>query len=61
MENNPFYGLTPRKKKGSRSAVLQVTQEYRVKGPVMITTTAVALDKELLSRCLVITVAKEAP
>lgn len=35
-----------------------VTQEYRVVGPVMIflTTTAVAVDEELLNRCLVLTV-----
>lgn len=34
------------------------TQEYRVEGPVMIilTTTAVDLDEELLNRCLVLTV-----
>lgn len=35
-----------------------VTQEYRVKGPVMIllTTTAIEIDEELLNRCLVLTV-----
>ena len=35
-----------------------VTQEYRVKGPVMmfLTTTAVTIDEELLNRCLVLTV-----
>jgi DNA primase len=35
-----------------------VTQEYRVKGPVMIflTTTAVEIDEELLNRCLVLSV-----
>jgi DNA primase catalytic core len=35
-----------------------VTQEYRVEGPVMIflTTTACALDDELLNRCLVLSV-----
>jgi DNA primase len=35
-----------------------VTQEYRVEGPVMIilTTTAVDLDEELLNRCIVLTV-----
>ena len=34
------------------------TQEYRVEGPVMIilTTTAVDLDEELLNRCLILTV-----
>jgi len=35
-----------------------VTQEYRVTGPVMVmmTTTAIALDEELLNRCVVLTV-----
>ncbi len=35
-----------------------VTQEYRAKGPVMImlTTTAIDLDEELMNRCLVLTV-----
>jgi hypothetical protein len=35
-----------------------VTQQYRVEGPVMIflTTTAVAMDEELLNRCLVLSV-----
>jgi DNA primase len=35
-----------------------VTQEYRVEGPVMIllTTTAIEIDEELLNRCLVLTV-----
>ena len=35
-----------------------VTQSYRVQGPVMIflTTTAIALDEELLNRCLVLAV-----
>jgi DNA primase len=35
-----------------------VTQEYRVEGPVMmfLTTTAIAIDEELLNRCLVLTV-----
>ena len=35
-----------------------VTQEYRVEGPVMIflTTTAIRIDKELLNRCLVLSV-----
>ena len=35
-----------------------VTQEYRVEGPVMImlTTTAVEIDEELLNRCLVLSV-----
>ncbi len=35
-----------------------VTQEYRVEGPVMIilTTTAIDIDDELLSRCIVLTV-----
>lgn len=35
-----------------------VTQEYRVRGPVMIllTTTAIAIDDELLNRCLVLAV-----
>jgi DNA primase catalytic core len=35
-----------------------VTQEYRVEGPVMImlTTTAIDIDEELMNRCLVITV-----
>ena len=35
-----------------------VTQEYRVEGPVMIllTTTAIDLDEELLNRCLVLSV-----
>lgn len=35
-----------------------VTHEYRVEGPVMIflTTTAVEIDEELLSRCIVLTV-----
>jgi len=35
-----------------------VTQEYRVEGPVMLmmTTTAIDLDEELLNRCLVLTV-----
>lgn len=37
------------------------TQEYRVEGPVMImlTTTAIAIDEELLNRCLVLTVDEE--
>ncbi len=38
-----------------------VTQEHRIEGPVMICATAVDLDEELLSRCLVLTAAKEAP
>jgi DNA primase len=35
-----------------------VTQEYRVRGPVMIflTTTAIEIDEELLNRCLVLSV-----
>jgi hypothetical protein len=35
-----------------------VTQEYRVEGPVMImlTTTAIEMDEELLNRCIVLTV-----
>jgi DNA primase len=35
-----------------------VTQEYRVEGPVMIflTTTAIAIDEELMNRCLVLSV-----
>jgi len=35
-----------------------VTQEYRVEGPVMImlTTTAIDIDEELMNRCLVVTV-----
>jgi len=35
-----------------------VTQEYRVEGPVMLmmTTTAIDLDEELLNRCMVLTV-----
>ena len=35
-----------------------VTQEYRVEGPVMLflTTTAIDIDEELLSRCLVLTI-----
>ncbi len=35
-----------------------VTQEYRVEGPVMLmmTTTAIDVDEELLNRCLVLTV-----
>lgn len=35
-----------------------VTQEYRVEGPVMmfLTTTAIDIDEELMSRCLVLTV-----
>ena len=35
-----------------------ITQEYRVQGPVMIllTTTAIEIDEELLNRCLVLTV-----
>ncbi len=35
-----------------------VTQQYRVEGPVMIllTTTAIEVDEELLNRCLVLTV-----
>ena len=35
-----------------------MTQEYRVEGPVMIilTTTAIELDEELLNRCMVLTV-----
>ena len=35
-----------------------VTQEYRVEGPVMIliTTTAIDIDEELLNRCLILTV-----
>src|SRR3990172_3675247 len=38
-----------------------VTHEYRVEGPVMIllTTTAVEVDEELLNRCLVLTVDEE--
>jgi hypothetical protein len=38
-----------------------ITQEYRVAGPVMIflTTTAIAIDEELLNRCLVLTVNEE--
>lgn len=38
-----------------------VTHEYRVEGPVMIllTTTAVEIDEELLNRCLVLTVDEE--
>jgi hypothetical protein len=35
-----------------------VTEEYRVEGPVMLllTTTAIDIDEELLNRCLVLTV-----
>jgi DNA primase catalytic core len=35
-----------------------VTQEYRVEGPVsiMLTTTAIEIDEELLNRCLILTV-----
>jgi DNA primase len=35
-----------------------ITQEYRVEGPVMIflTTTAIAIDEELMNRCLVLSV-----
>jgi hypothetical protein len=35
-----------------------VTQEYRVEGPVMLflTTTAIAIDEELMNRCLVLSV-----
>jgi hypothetical protein len=35
-----------------------VTQEYHVEGPVMImlTTTAIDIDEELLNRCIVLTV-----
>ena len=35
-----------------------VTEEYRVEGPVMLllTTTAIDLDEELLNRCLVLTI-----
>jgi len=35
-----------------------VTQEYRVEGPVMIllTTTAIEIDEELLNRCIILTV-----
>ena len=38
-----------------------VTHEYRVEGPVMIllTTTAVEVEEELLNRCLVLTVDEE--
>jgi hypothetical protein len=36
-----------------------VTQEHRIKGAVMITTTAALLDEELLSRCLMLTLAPE--
>jgi DNA primase catalytic core len=38
-----------------------VTQEYRVEGPtmLMLTTTAIDLDEELLNRCLVLTVDEE--
>ena len=34
------------------------TQDYQVKGPVMImlTTTAIDIDEELLNRCLVLTI-----
>jgi hypothetical protein len=40
-----------------------VTQEYRVEGPVMLmlTTTAIDVDPELLNRCVVLTVDEEAP
>jgi hypothetical protein len=39
-----------------------ITQEYRVEGPTMLmmTTTAIDLDEELLNRCLVLTVDEEA-
>ncbi|EEC0438258.1 toprim domain-containing protein [Salmonella enterica subsp. enterica] len=33
-----------------------VTREYTVQGPVMLTTTAIDVDEELLNRCLVLTV-----
>ncbi|MCA4845986.1 toprim domain-containing protein [Escherichia coli] len=33
-----------------------VTKQYTVKGPVMLTTTAIDVDEELLNRCLVLTV-----
>ncbi|NHZ94122.1 DNA primase, partial [Massilia sp. CCM 8733] len=35
-----------------------VTKQYRVKGPVMLmlTTTAIDVDEELMNRCLVLTV-----
>ncbi|MBU6494500.1 MAG: hypothetical protein KGQ45_17170, partial [Burkholderiales bacterium] len=35
-----------------------VTKQYRVKGPVMLmlTTTAIDVDEELLNRCLVLTI-----
>ena len=35
-----------------------ITQEYKVEGPVMImlTTTAIDIDEELLNRCIVLTV-----
>ncbi|RAW70382.1 hypothetical protein, partial [Photorhabdus sp. S15-56] len=35
-----------------------VTREYKVQGPVMLmlTTTAIDVDEELLNRCLVLTV-----
>ena len=38
-----------------------VTHEYRVEGPVMImlTTTAIEVDEELLNRCLVLSVSEE--
>jgi DNA primase catalytic core len=38
-----------------------ITQEYRVEGPTMLllTTTAIDLDEELLNRCLVLTVDEE--
>jgi hypothetical protein len=38
-----------------------VTQDYRVQGPVMIllTTTAIEIDEELLNRCVVLTVNEE--
>jgi len=38
-----------------------ITQEYRVEGPTMIllTTTAIDIDEELLNRCLVLTVDEE--
>jgi len=38
-----------------------ITQEYRVQGPTMLmmTTTAIDLDEELLNRCLVLTVDEE--
>jgi hypothetical protein len=36
-----------------------VTQEHRIAGAVMICTTAVEMDEELLRRCLVLTLAPE--